>query len=305
MNTVSEPRLKEIMLYVLKHGDLETVKQYNISPETLSRYKRLYRFDSTKEVKILLFDIETLPMKAYTWKLFKPMLSYTNIIEDWCCLSWSAKWLFDSEMMGDVLTSSEAVKRDDKRIMQSMWSLLDDADIIIGHNAKSFDVKKLNTRFIMNGLKPPLPYQVIDTLEISRKYFSFSSNRLDYLGQLMKNKSKIETNFELWKKCDNGDEESLGYMMKYNHQDVLLLEEVYLELRPWIKSHPNLAVYMETDKESCPSCGSEQLTWKGHYATQSGKYAAFRCDNCGTIGRCRTSTLSKEQRGVLNVSVGR
>ena len=102
--------------------------------------------------------------------------------------------------------------RNDKRIVVGLWKMLDEADIIIGHNAKNFDVKKSNTRFIANGLTPPSPYQIIDTLEVSKKHFAFTSNRLDFLGEFLEGKGKIKTDFKLWRDCDNGHADAIDTM---------------------------------------------------------------------------------------------
>lgn len=257
---------------------------------------------------ILIFDIETAPIKGYFWNTGKAYVSYDNIIEDWFILSWSAKWLFDSGIISDIVTPEEAVNCDDSRIMKGIWDLFNDADIVVAHNGDRFDVRKLNTRFIMNGFKPPLPYQSIDTLKILRKDktgFAFSSNRLDFIGQLTRNKGKIKTDFALWKRCCGGDAESLAFMEKYNREDVALLEEVYLWLRPWIKSHPNVGLYMDTIEPVCTNCGSSEIVWGGHYVTPAGKFSAFRCNCCGAIGRCKTTALSDNKRKNLSIPVAR
>ena len=311
MSQIKEESLTEIMLFNNEHGDTTTLVHYGFNAETLSRYKRAYNA-GTKEgknktiPKVLLLDIETAPMEVFTWGLWKPVLNYRNIIKRGFMLSWSAKWLFSSEMQSDVVTPKEALKQDDKRISESIWQLIDDADIVIGHNVRKFDIKWLNTEFILNGLKPPMPYQTIDTLTEARKHFRFPNNQLDYLGQLMTRKQKIETDFGLWKRCVNGDKESLKYMLEYNEQDVLLLEDVYVELRPWIRSHPNMGIYMNTDKPVCDNCGSVNLLWENkYYTTMASKFAAFRCNECGAPNRCRYTALTREQRKNLLVSTAR
>jgi len=267
-----------------------------------------FRELSNKLPLILIFDIETAPMQAFTWSLFKPRLSHENIIKDWFVLSWAAKWLFQNGTMSNVLTPKEALNGDDGRIIKGIWTLIDDADIIIAHNGDRFDIRKLNTRFIMNDLNPPSAYQSIDTLKIIRRDktgFSFSSNRLDYMGQLVRNKGKIETDFDLWKRCCNGEVEALSYMEKYNREDVELLEEVYMWLRPWIKGHPNIGLYMDTNEPVCTNCGSFEITWGDFYYTPAGKFSTFRCNSCGSVGRCRTTALSKGKRESLTVSTAR
>jgi len=260
--------------------------------------------ESNVQAKILLLDIETAPMEVYVWGLYKQRINPDNVIKDWSCLSWAAKWLCDDKVMSDRVNVREAAARDDYRIMTGMWQLLEEADIVIGHNAARFDLRKLNARFIQNGLKPPMPYQIIDTLKECRKHFAFSSNKLDYVSALMDGGAKLHTDFDLWKRCVTGDKEALKEMETYNRQDVVALEDVYFAIRPWIKSHANMGLYVESEDPVCPTCGSENLTWKGHYYTQAGKYRAFRC-HCGAIGRYRSSDLPKETRPNMARSVAR
>ena len=58
--------------------------------------------------KLLAFDTENAPNLASAFNVWNQNISPHNIINDWYMLSWSAKWLFDSEMMGDVLTPKES-----------------------------------------------------------------------------------------------------------------------------------------------------------------------------------------------------
>ena len=259
----------------------------------------------TNASKVLLFDIETTPMEVYVWSLIgNKYIQPNNIIQDWNVLSWSAKWLYDSEVISDVQTPQEAIERDDERIIKSLWHLIDEADILIAHNGDRFDIKKINTRFHINGLLPPSPYQSIDTLKAVKRSFAFSSNKLDYLGQLLTNKGKISTNFKLWTDCLLGKRQALNEMLAYNEEDVRLLEEVYLELRAWIKSHPNLG--MGGVGELCPTCGSDDIRYNGgYYTTAANRYLSYRCGDCGSLSRRLESELSVEDRRALMRSLPR
>lgn len=285
------------------HGDKQEWKC-----KSCGRYSYTFKeFDNNLPL-ILIFDIETSPLRCFSWGVGKQFLTYDNIISDWFIISWSAKWLFGDGVMSDVLTPDEAVRGDDERIIKSIWTLIDDADILIAHNGDRFDIRRLNTRFILHGMNPPSPYQTIDTLKVlcaDKRGFSFASNRLDYIGELVTNKGKIETKYDLWKRCMSGEAEALSYMEKYNRRDVELLEEVYLFLRPWIKGHPNLGLYMDTTNPVCTNCGNENITWDGFYYTPAGKFSTFRCTACGAVGRCRTTALGDEKRKNLTVPVVR
>jgi len=172
------------------------------------------------------------------------------------------------------------------------------------HNCK-FDVRKLNTRFLLNGLPPPMPFQSIDTLVHAKRYFSFSSYKLDYMSKLLGGERKIKTSFDLWIRCVNGDNSALLEMEKYNRQDIVATEDLYMKLRPWLKASPNMGIYVETVKTVCPNCGSNDLEWKGHYYTQAGRFNSFRCNSCTAIGRSRYADLTKEDRKELVRSIAR
>jgi hypothetical protein len=259
----------------------------------------------TQLPNILLLDIETAPMVVYSWTLFKPRLSHDNIVEDWFMLSWAGKWLHSSEVMSDVVTPKEAVRRNDRRICDSLYELMDKADVIIAHNAKKFDIRKINSRFLTHGIQCPSPYQVVDTLCESRRYFAHSSHRLDYLGRLLEREEKLETNFQLWINCMAGDQEALTYMDTYCKQDILLLQKVYLHIRGWIKSHPNMALLVEAKETICPVCGSNDIEFCSDYVTVGSVFNGYRCNNCKGVSRGRKSKLSIRDREKLIISAAR
>lgn len=258
--------------------------------------------------KVLVFDIETSPLQAYVWQqnVWKANIPETNVISEWFMLTWSAKWLYDDTVMSDRLTGTEALNEDDHRIVKGLWELLDKADIVISHNGDRFDVPNMNTRFIVNDLPPTSPYQSIDTVRIARKQFGFTHNNLNALARVFGFPAKLDTNFELWKRCVAGEEKALREMEVYNQGDVELLEKVYIKLRPWIKSHPNLALYTLSDGTICPNCGSDEIKWlpDKFYYTMTNRYPIFVC-KCGAYGRSRFGDTDKEFRKTLGVSVAR
>jgi hypothetical protein len=254
--------------------------------------------------KILIFDIETAPMEVYVWHLWKNTVTPQMVIKDRSMLSWSAKWLFEDKIMGEKVTPVEAVNRTDESILSSLWNLLNEADMVIAHNGNQFDVKISNARFAVAGLLPPMPYKSIDTMLHARKVFGFPSYKLDCLNAYFGLDLKMDhEGMDLWKSCVSGDGAALSTMLKYNKRDVAILEELYLKIRPWMKGHPNIGLYIDTDEAVCTNCGNEDLSWGGNYYTPAGRYRSFRCESCGAIGRSRTSDLDKETRARLLLSV--
>ncbi len=112
-------------------------------------------------------------------------------------LCWSAKFVGSNEILSDRISSEEVLKEDDKRITTSLWHLLNEVDVVVAHNGKKFDVPKINTRFLLNGLPPTNQYMQIDTKEIACKQFGFSSNKLDALAIYFGYDRKLDTDFDL------------------------------------------------------------------------------------------------------------
>ena len=291
---IKREKLEEILKYNESHTDATTVEFFAITYETLARYKRLSRALAPKAPKILVFDTENSPLEAYIWntRVFNVNVNPTQIKNEWFMLTWSAKWLLDSEIMHDMLSSKEALAGNDSRLITGLWKLFDEADIVIAHNAHEFDVSMANTKFLLQGHTPPSPYRIIDTLQVARRNFSFTYNKLSYLAKMLGLEGKIDTDFELWIDCMKGKKKALKEMLEYNDRDVLLLEEVYIKLRPWIRSHPNLNIIGGTEMK-CPSCGSEDIKPRGQYTTNAYSYDSYLCLDCGAYSRkTRTNLVS-------------
>jgi len=273
----------------------------------ITRFKQegLIKEPKREPAKILVFDIETSPLLTWVWSLRQKYINPSNIEQDWFVICWSAKWLFEDEVMNATVTPKEARKQDDKRIVKELWDLLDEADIVIAHNGNKFDIKKMNGRFIKYDLNLPSPYQSIDTYLAARKRLNLSSLKLDFIAEYLGLPRKSSTSFQLWLDSMAGDQEALDDMTKYCDQDVRVLEDVYLKLRPFIQPHPNLGLFIESDAKVCPSCASTNLKREGQYATTVNLYDAYRCDDCGSITRSRHSSITKEEKQTITSSVPR
>lgn len=249
--------------------------------------------------RILVFDTETSPLIVPTWGLYKQNISHKHIIKDWFVINWAAKWLFEEEIMTGVLTPSEAKESDDKRIIKKIWNIFDRADMVIAHNGDRFDIAKLNSRFLKHDLKLPTLYKSIDTLKTARQ-FRNTSNKLDYLCSMLDIETKIETGgMALWLDCMDGSKKALKKMDEYCQNDVLILEQLYLKLRPYMRKHPNLGLYMDSDYELCPNCGSDKLKWGYKHYARVNIYECARCQECGSFMRGRKNIIPKEKRNLL------
>lgn len=258
-----------------------------------------------KKPKILFFDIETRPILAYVWGLFDQNIGLNQIKEDWGFLSFAAKWQGSSKMHYADLRGKKNVY-DEKPVIDALWKLLDEADIVITQNGKKFDAKKANAKFVEYGLKPPSPYRHIDTLQIGRKNFGFTSHKLEYMTGLLvpeckKSSHKKFPGFDLWIECMRGNKEAWNEMEKYNKRDVVATEKLYDVIAPYDTSL-DINVYLNGLTAMC-KCGSQNVQYRGAMTTATGKFRRFQCQDCGTWSKGKENLLSKEKRASLRPGV--
>lgn len=252
--------------------------------------------------KILLLDIETAPVLGYVWGLWDQNVALNQIKSDWHLLSWSAKWLEHppNKIMHMSQKNAKNIE-DDSKILKGLWKLMDEASVIIWQNGDKFDKKKINARFLLNGLPPPSSYRTIDTLKISKKHFALTSHKLEYMSDKLakkfkKLKHKNYPGFELWKAVLAGDKKAWDEMKVYNNYDILSLEEVYKKIAPWDNSI-NFSVYND-DNETICSCGSKSFLKRGFRYTNTGKFQRYRCNSCGKE-ICSRQNLLKNNKNLL------
>jgi hypothetical protein len=253
--------------------------------------------------RILSIDIETAPIEAYVWQkgLYKTNITTEQIIADTHLLSYAAKWLDSKQVIyGDQ--SKARTLSNDMRLLREIHALLDEADIVVAHNGQAFDLPFVLTRMVGAGIPPMSPFRQVDTYKVAKKQFGFTFNKLEFLARALgckmrKNPHRNFPGMELWKECLDRNLLAWKEMQEYNKDDVLVLEEVYLKLRPWIEGHPNVGNYVDTGRPLCPNCGSV-VERRGLAYTQTGQYERYHCLNpkCGKYPRGRQVVGDKTHR---------
>ncbi len=282
-----------------KYGVSRQVVAARIKAGTLPAIKVV-----TPLLKVLILDIENAPMMSYHWGVWKQNIGQPMRVDGdrSYMMSIAMKWLHEEE-----IHYFETRTEDDSELVGKTLEFLDEADIVIAHNGKAFDIKKINAYAIMNGLNPPSPYRQIDTLIEARKHFMFERNTLAHVAKALNCTDKLShgqfQGFTLWAECMKGNEDAWAEMKKYNIQDILTLEEVYIKMRPYIKSHPNVVTTAGSPGKRCTTCGSHNLTSNGFSVTNVSQFERFKCDDCGSFSRGRKNMLSAELRDNLLTSV--
>ncbi len=249
-------------------------------------------------MRTLILDIETAPNLAAVWGLWDQNVSLSQLLDSSYVLCWSAKWYGKKGVL-----HSSVYENGEEEMLQEMHDLLSEADAVVHFNGTKFDIPTLNKEFVLHDLPPPSPFKQIDLLKTVRKQFRFPSNKLDYIVKALGIGAKIEhKGHELFIKCMmEEDAKSWALMKKYNKNDVIITEQLYEALLPWIHNHPNVGMYVDSDKPVCSTCGGTHLQYRGTTVTKTQEYRRIQCQECNTWLREIVSVKKPERRGRLVV----
>jgi DNA polymerase elongation subunit (family B) len=230
--------------------------------------------------RIAYIDIETAPILANVWTLHEANAIWVE--RDTYILCFAVMWDGFKSVKTFALPDYKTYQKDkhnDRELVGDLWNVLEAADVIIGHNADSFDLKKIRARFAVHGRKPPSPFKTIDTLKIARRNFKFDSNKLDNLGRYLGCGRKLQhTGAHLWRSCIEGNAKAWGLMTRYCAQDVRLLERVYQQLKPWANG---LDLRVFHGAHGCPTCLSPKIQRRGVSIARTRRYQRYHCQSCG------------------------
>jgi hypothetical protein len=172
---------------------------------------------------ILYFDLEVSKSQYFNYgaKVPSKYLNIDDLEHEYYIISWSASYVGNPKIWSDCVTSRQAKRWSDHNILQPLRDLMAAADILAGHNVDAFDVRRANTRFLLNGIEPIIGKKTYDTLKIARSKFHFESNKLDYISQRLGLRPKDDIRNSDWLKIvRTGDEATLAKVNKYCRGDV-------------------------------------------------------------------------------------
>lgn len=248
-------------------------------------------------MKIVLFDIETLPDLREVMRIFPGLSNYYGLtlkaqINSIICCGWK---VFGDKKKANVINAWDDKERwaknknDDRYVLEKMLDVMKDADAVVTHNGKRFDWKFFQTRLMLNGFNPIHEIPHIDTCQLAKKNLMMFNNRLNNLGQAFVKDKKIENGgWDLWTRIQFEDRKKDKVLMsKYCAQDVDLLEKLFKKLRPFAKNIPNHNLDNKDagKKECCPNCGSTRLHSNGYRHTKTSSYKRMICGDCNSWSR--------------------
>jgi predicted RNA-binding Zn-ribbon protein involved in translation (DUF1610 family) len=258
----------------------------------------------SSEPKIVLWDIETTHNLAAIFRLYEDYTSHENILQERyiVCAAWKE---LGSRAVHAVSTLDTPRGRklgphNDRFVCETLHRVLSEADVIIAHNGDQYDIKFTEGRMIAHGLSPLPPIVSIDTLKVAKSRLLLNSNKLDYLARYLGFGKKIRTHNEMWLDILKGGPAAalaIKKMVEYNKHDVVLLEKVFLKLRPYCANHINRALTGATT--GCPRCGSKHVQSRGTHKAISRTYARFQCQDCGGWFRAVKPSMSNLTTRIL------
>ncbi len=256
--------------------------------------------------KIVYWDLETLP---------DPKIIYSNIpsIGAWPGRTFKAELQsilsFGFKIEGDKKPTCinawefdnwDNDRHEDSALAQIIYDTLYDADEIVTHNGKSFDLKVLNTRLIKYGL-PPLPPGIkhVDTRIVLKNKLSLYSNSLDSAAKFfgLDNKIHWANKWDTWVRFAFKEDtrRDRKQMDKYCKMDVEVLQQLYKKTMP-LHGPYGVNHALIDGRPVCPKCGENKLIKHSKYKTTAKVYQRYICKSC--LSTCRTDAKDKNPRGV-------
>jgi hypothetical protein len=164
---------------------------------------------------VLYIDLEVSKSMFYSYgaKVPSTYLNIEDLIHPYFIICWSASYVGSDTVWSDCVTPKDV---------------------------DGYDVKRSNTRFLLNGIEPVVGKKTIDTLKIARSKFKFESNKLDYISQVLGFRPKDAIHNSDWIEIvTTGSEKTLRKVLKYNKGDVKSGKDVLERLMKYSgkKSH--------------------------------------------------------------------
>lgn len=230
-----------------------------------------------KEPKIFLFDLETSDLDANRGHI---LCAAGKWLGERGIYTWN---IYDNNNYGE--DPKHVTMRDDSRIAKEIKKLLEEATAVVAYYGGygKFDVPYLNTRLLNHGLDPVPPLTVVDPFVTAKSQLKLSSNSMARVAEVLGcERAKYHLPMEDWMQANYHNKAAMRRLLTYCKNDVLVLEEVYLKLRPIIKNHPY--IFEADDKGDpryrCPACGSYSGQSRGSRNTASYKVFRRACTEC-------------------------
>src|SRR5690606_4707592 len=164
---------------------------------------------------------------------------------------------------------------------RQVFGAFDQADVVVGHNMKAFDLKHLRTAWIEHDLGEPSPFMVVDTLSIARNKLGAESKSLDALTKRFGIPSRVDHySVEVAEAAVNGSKADQRKLERYNKGDIRA-NQALLKKLIHLAPLPHASLYDGESKAERCRCGSFNLRREGFKYTEMAKRQKYQCKDCG------------------------
>lgn len=249
--------------------------------------------------RVLLYDHEVSPTLQWAYGIWQSNAIRVEIEPFIICFSY--RWYGEKTTYnvrialkkGDIFNPVK-LNYAERIVVEKLWKVLDEADIVVGHNAQGFDNKISMAAFLRHNMTPPSSFKTVDTLKVARSVARFNSNSLDNLCKYFGIGQKTDVKHsDVWYDYLNGAKKAVTQMVDYCNQDVNLLYKLYEKLRPYVKNHPNFSAYRNAF--CCTNCGGTNLQSRGYKLYGTGHFRYYNCNDCGAWPRERLTDREYER----------
>jgi hypothetical protein len=190
----------------------------------------------------------------------------------------------------DVIRLAEWDQGGRKRFLRNVHRLLEQADIVVGHNVVDADLAWLMGDLHIEGGLPPLPpFKTVDTLKVLRTQFKSGApfKSLDAFCQIagLQGKSDHYDRMAMERAVTEKSVEDRQRLTDYCAGDVVATQGLYDYLRPHIRNHPALFVDGKDKLTVCNRCGHPTTMIDRRYVANVLTYSMRKCSACGGYSR--------------------
>ncbi len=244
-------------------------------------------------IEVLLIDLETSPSQFWGWGTGEQYVAYNMLVEGTQTKVITAQYkrlLVDTEAKYLMWDWHGKDGGNDESLVEETIRLINNADIVIGQNINSFDIKVLQERAKVLRLPPIQVDFPIDTLTNSRKAFKSMSHKLDYRSKQYGLGGKIKMEMQDWIDILTGKTCPTEKMVPYGLKDIDDTETVFWnELPYWnlpkttINKILKLIVGITTSKSgnNRPKCLRCEKVKERKFDVTVTKDGLIECNRCG------------------------
>ncbi len=261
-------------------------------------YRRYLRSltKETSKARVLIYDIETSRIQAEMWWSGKQYVSGNQITTDPRIISVAWKWLGEDE----VYKLKWDKHQSDEKLVTKFLEEYNKADMVIGFNNDSFDNRWINARALKYNLYVNTHVKSFDIMKQAKRLFRLAGYSMNSIAKYVGVETKLQhTGLIMWESIQHGTKKeakkAMKLMLKYNVQDIIVTEQVFLRVKKYMKMPIHLGVLSGGSKTTCPECGGTDVKLHKTSVTAAGTIQRImKCNVDGHTYKINNSAYLKE-----------